>query len=100
MWYKFTFPLAEGTESKHEQLLAAFNEIYVAAAKPCDSGLFVYLRDRATTRILYLYSGLDASLDSSFDVLVTRFGGEFSEQPPIAADVRQVGGDPSKFGAE
>ncbi len=92
MWYKFTFSLAQMTEPKHEQLLAAFNEIYEAAPKPCDSGLFIYRPAMATARVIYLYAGIDGS----FDDLVTRFGGEFSE-PPVASDVRQVGGDSSMF---
>jgi len=92
MWYKFIFPLEKMIEPKHEQLLAAFNEIYDAAPKPCDSGLFLYRPAMATARVLYLFSGLDGS----FDVLVARFGGELSEEP-IASDVRQVGGDSSMF---
>ena len=92
MWYKFTFPLAEMTEPKHEQLLAAFNEIYEAAHKPCDSGLFIYRPAMATARVIYLHSGIDGN----FDNLVTRFGGELSDEP-VASDVRQVGGDPAGF---
>ena len=92
MWYKFTFQLEQMTEPKHEQLLDAFNELYSAAPKPCDSALFLYRPAMATARVLCLFSGLDGSFDS----LVTHFAGESSE-PPVASEVRQVAGEKSMF---
>jgi hypothetical protein len=92
MWYRFTFQLEQMTEPKHEHLLAAFNELYIGAPKPCDAGLFLCRPPMATARVLYLFSGLDAG----FDFLVARFNGEASE-PPAAADVSQVGGEKSMF---
>lgn len=104
MWYKFTFPYKQITglnedeqrflkSGDAEQLSTAFKEIYVAAQKPCRACLFVeYRRAMPTADVLYLYSE-----ESDFDALIDRFGGKFSEQPPPADNVRQVGGDSSIF---
>jgi hypothetical protein len=104
MWYKFTFPYKQITGSDDDEqrlvksddavrLRSEFNEIYEAAQKPCRAVLFVELRRAMPTAdVLYLYSE-----ENDFDGLIKSFGGKFSEQPPIADNVRQDSGDLSIF---
>jgi hypothetical protein len=104
MWYKFTFPYKQITDSDDDEqrlvksddavrLRSEFNEIYEAAPKPCRAALFIeFRRAMPTADVLYLYSE-----ESDFDVLVEHFGGKFSEPSPATDSVRPVGGDPSIF---